>query len=273
MIKRSLMILVVLCAGIIPASAAVWTVNVADFQFTPSQLTILQGDTVIWINTLGFHNVHHKCDPSLFGNDAASSPWTYQFIFNVATGLYPYECEIHPDMMQGSITVNRRGRWNVTVQSFSFRPANLTIMHGDTVTWNAIGGFHNVHHNATPSLFGLPAASAPWTYSFIFNGGDSTYHYVCQVHPSTMQGSVSVLAPIVPAAPLGLTAQPSADLSTVNLNWSGVCGTRGYNIYRSSDVSPVSFPVFLGSTSDTVWMDTIAPESSARYFYQVISNN
>jgi plastocyanin len=80
----------------------------------------------------------------------------------------------------------------VTVQNFSFTPADLTIAHGDTVIWNAIGGFHNVHHLGTPSLFGTDPASAPWTYQFIFNdSGDSTFHYQCDIH-TMMQGTVTV---------------------------------------------------------------------------------
>ena len=79
----------------------------------------------------------------------------------------------------------------VTVQNFSFTPANLTIHQGDTVVWHAIGGFHSVHHLG--GLFGTHAGNAPWFYQFIFSSiGDSTFHYVCQVHPDQMQGTITV---------------------------------------------------------------------------------
>jgi hypothetical protein len=82
----------------------------------------------------------------------------------------------------------------VDVHNFEFVPANLTIAHGDTVHWHCSAGFHSVHHAATPSLFGRPAAAAPWDYSFTFNSiGDSTFHYICEVHPAAMQGTVTVL--------------------------------------------------------------------------------
>ena len=81
----------------------------------------------------------------------------------------------------------------VRVQNFSFTPADLTIMHGDTVVWDCILGLHDVHHNATPSLFGNAPASAPWTYSFVFDSiGDSTFHYICTIHSTLMHGSITV---------------------------------------------------------------------------------
>ncbi|MDD5087268.1 MAG: T9SS type A sorting domain-containing protein [bacterium] len=82
----------------------------------------------------------------------------------------------------------------VTVQNFSFDPANLSIAHGDTVIWQCTSGFHNVHHLGTPSLFGNTAASSPWTYMFAFSDiGDSVFHYDCEIHPAMMQGTVTVL--------------------------------------------------------------------------------
>jgi plastocyanin len=90
----------------------------------------------------------------------------------------------------------------VTVQDFSFSPANLTISHGDTVVWNCTNGFHNVHHLGNPSRFGTAAASAPWTYQFAFSDvGDSVFHYECQIHPSQMQGTVTVQPLAAPERP------------------------------------------------------------------------
>jgi plastocyanin len=99
--------------------------------------------------------------------------------------------------------------WNVDVHNFAFVPANLTIAHGDTVHWHNSSGFHSVHHNRTPALFGIAAGSAPWDYTFVFNSiGDSTFHYICEVHPSTMQGTVTVQ----PAASIHLTAPNGGEI-------------------------------------------------------------
>ncbi|HEY3294474.1 MAG TPA: T9SS type A sorting domain-containing protein [bacterium] len=87
-----------------PALAAIDSVVVQNFSFTPANLTINEGDTVVWHNISGFHNVHHL--GGLFGNTAASAPWFYQFVFSgVGDSTFHYECQIHPTLMQGTITV------------------------------------------------------------------------------------------------------------------------------------------------------------------------
>ena len=89
-----------------PASATVHNVEVADFAFSPANLTIAPGDTVVWTNILGFHSVHHTGTPSLFGNAPAPAPWVYEHDFATEPpGVYPYICEVHPTMMQGTITI------------------------------------------------------------------------------------------------------------------------------------------------------------------------
>jgi plastocyanin len=250
------------------ATATVWNVNVANFQFSPSQLTVLQGDTIIWSNTQGTHGIVSDCDPAAFGFAAASSPWTYQLIADIPVGSYAYHCPVHPTQMLGNLTIHPRGTWHVTVQNFSFTPANITITQGDTVVWNNIGGFHDVHDLGTPSRFGNAAANAPWTYSFIF-GADTippgTYTYECTVHH--FQGTVHLLLPAPLSAPANLAIYAQDSTSThVQLWWGSVCGASGYEVLRSSDVSSDPFPVSLGVTSDTTITDSTA---SDRAFYLV----
>ncbi len=83
-------------------------IDVANFSFTPSQLTINVGDTVVWTNSEGIHNVDgnlidYPDNPESFGNGVGPAGWTYQFIFTIA-GDYNYQCSVHPSMV-GSITV------------------------------------------------------------------------------------------------------------------------------------------------------------------------
>jgi plastocyanin len=76
--------------------------------------------------------------------------------------------------------------------SNDFTPSAITIDVGDTVTWNNIGGEHNVHFD--DGSFDQPAnpADSRWTVQRTFNtpGG---FSYVCEEH-SNMTGTVTVNA-------------------------------------------------------------------------------
>lgn len=82
-----------------------WDVAVTNFSFTPANITVAPGDTVVWTNTAGLHSVHHTGTPSLFDNNPANAPWTYSFVFNLPAATYPYICEVHPSQMTGTVTV------------------------------------------------------------------------------------------------------------------------------------------------------------------------
>lgn len=92
------------------AAQTTHTVIVRNFEFDPASLEIEAGDTVVWSNEEGFHNVNGTTDtfpgnPDGFGNTPAGAPWTYEFTFDTA-GDYDYQCDVHPAQMQGSVTVN-----------------------------------------------------------------------------------------------------------------------------------------------------------------------
>ena len=98
---------------------------------------------------------------------------------------------------QTSHTVNVGGQMDV------FAPSSLTIYVGDTVTWDNIGGYHNV--NATlatypnnPEGFGNSVSSSSWTFQWIFTV-PGMYSYQCDPHVGMgMIGSINVQAISVP---------------------------------------------------------------------------
>lgn len=95
-----------------------YTVVASGTSFTPSSLTINQGDTVQWNNASGFHNVNgtqttYPSNPESFGNGPASAPWTYVFVFNTV-GTYNYRCDVHGVGMSGTITVQATTAVNET---------------------------------------------------------------------------------------------------------------------------------------------------------------
>jgi gliding motility-associated-like protein len=88
-----------------------WVVNTAGNTFgANTNLSINIGDTVIWNNTGGFHNVNatlatYPGNPEGFGNAVAGAGWSFQWIFTIA-GTYDYQCDPHLALgMVGEITV------------------------------------------------------------------------------------------------------------------------------------------------------------------------
>jgi plastocyanin len=103
-------------------------VSVTSNQYTPSSLTIEQGDIVVWTNNGGNHNVNgttntFPSNPEGFGNSVGAG-WTYEFTFNTA-GEYDYQCDPHVGLgMVGSITVN----------AASSTPANDDVCDAEEIT-------------------------------------------------------------------------------------------------------------------------------------------
>lgn len=85
-------------------------VSVVNNRFDPKEITINAGDTVIWTNSQGSHNVDglqsvFPNNPESFGN-AVGSGWTYQFVFT-KEGTYDYHCDPHAGYgMVGKVFVN-----------------------------------------------------------------------------------------------------------------------------------------------------------------------
>lgn len=104
-------------------------IEVFSFGFDPMQLTIQAGDTVVWTNTGGSHNVNGTIEtfpenPEGFGNEVGDAPWTYSHIFTIE-GTYDYQCNPHAGIMQGTIIVegNVSSTSNLTSKSVSVYPS------------------------------------------------------------------------------------------------------------------------------------------------------
>lgn len=84
-----------LAAGSTQAATAVVTLNtVPDNLFTPQSVTIRVGDTVVWNNVAGIHNVNSDT-PGLFTSGSpAAAPWTFSHTFT-STGTFGYHCQPH----------------------------------------------------------------------------------------------------------------------------------------------------------------------------------
>jgi plastocyanin len=89
------------------------TVNAGSYYYSPSALTINQGDTVEWVNDGGFHDVNADIstissvsfnNPVSFQSSATGSVGAviYTHIFTVP-GTYNYDCSIGNHAVQGMI--------------------------------------------------------------------------------------------------------------------------------------------------------------------------
>ena len=113
--RHILLVVVFLLGAIVPGSLVevstseevVVTVDSTNLRFSPSSVTITEGDSVrfFWSGELLAHNA--VAEDGLFDSGDTSRNVDYIFTFEMGmTGTYEYVCEPHEDMgMVGSITV------------------------------------------------------------------------------------------------------------------------------------------------------------------------
>jgi plastocyanin len=89
------------------------SISVNALSFSPDNLEISAGDTVVWTNSSDSHNVNgtqgtFPDNPASFGNDVGTN-WTYSFVFT-EPGTYNYQCDPHASAgMDGQIIVTESG--------------------------------------------------------------------------------------------------------------------------------------------------------------------
>ena len=204
--------------------SAVHNVTVSSNTFTPAVLNIEAGDTVIFTNTSGFHNV--KADNGSFrcstdcetlpgdgGGALSTDAWVAEITFNTV-GNFNYFCEQHGGIggsgMSGVINVvapTTGTIHEVHSSDFLFSPNDLEIEVGDFVNFINDNGFHNVRaddgsfvcsEGCLGSGFNLPssASSNNWNFYIPFNQVSES-RYFCEPHGgpggSGMSGIIRVL--------------------------------------------------------------------------------
>ena len=174
-----------------------------DPYFSPGQLVIEVGDTVVWNNIQGWHDITTTSGPEDFSYGPAGSGWTHQFVFTQA-GVYDYECSVgsHALTQFGTITVvEEQTKYTIVAGGTPdsdtpdpyFSPNQLTIQAGDTVVWNNIQGWHDITTTSGPEDFSYDPAGSGWTHQFIFTQV-GVYDYECSVgsHALTQFGTINV---------------------------------------------------------------------------------
>jgi plastocyanin len=177
---------IVVLRGAMPAAGAVvtWSATGTGASMTPNvETTGPDGiSTSMW--HLGTDVGTQQAQAAVTGADGSPVPFT-------ATAVAP----------GGGGGGGGGGSSPVTIQlrddggNNRFEPANVTIPVGTTVTWDWVGGIHNVMPTGNPVFTGSGnPVSAPHTFSQTFST-PGTYLYFCVVHGSPsggMRGTIVV---------------------------------------------------------------------------------
>jgi plastocyanin len=117
--KRSVPVIASIAVLALPPSAlaanqAVTTTSMPTDRFSPTSVTVTQGESVTWSNTDGQHNVHFDDNSFLQPPDPLQwdTRWTVSRTFN-AIGSFRYYCDVHGGPggagMSGTVVVNAPG--------------------------------------------------------------------------------------------------------------------------------------------------------------------
>jgi len=105
-----------------------YTVNARAATWEPKNLTIVQGDSVTWINdNQGMHNVNgtqesFPWNPESFGLMPVGANWVYGHRFNIP-GTYSFRCDMYPSTMGGVLIVQEvLGITELETGTFSISP-------------------------------------------------------------------------------------------------------------------------------------------------------
>ena len=81
-----------------------YNINIQDFAYSPKDITIKVGDTVIWTNKDSVKHTVTSDSGNMIDSELLSQGQTYSQTFTQA-GTYSYYCKPHP-YMKGSVIVN-----------------------------------------------------------------------------------------------------------------------------------------------------------------------
>lgn len=107
--KQTVLLLVAICTFAFLSPAATYTINVADFSFSPTTLTVHPGDMITWVWVSGSHTTTSTTIPSgatAWDNPINATNTSFTYTVPAITGTYNYHCTPHASMgMTGSFTV------------------------------------------------------------------------------------------------------------------------------------------------------------------------
>ena len=246
--KIILPLFALLLSAVAPAWAADHQVTLSGLSFSPSALTINQGDTVTFTYAGGSMPHNAVADDGSFNSgSASSSAWTYTTPAFNTTGAFRYYCVIHGAPggvgMSGTITVQSYNPPPPPDFSVAAQSGSATVTQGasatDTITITPTNGFSG---NVAFTTSGLPSGV---TASF----GSST-------------ATSSVLT---------LNASASATTGISNITVTGTSGSLTHSVPISLTVNAAAsnFSIVPGITGS--WY--LPAQSGHGFNVEVLANN
>lgn len=185
-----------LVLGLVPAEIHAETVEVdiSNFAFNPSTITVQVGDEVVWTN---LDAVAHTTtsDTGLWDSGNLNQGETFRMTFS-SPGTFPYHCSIHP-FMTGSVVVEAAANQPPTV-SLTAPADGATFTPSDSITLSAIAGDEDgavvqVEFFDGESSLGT-VADAPYEIRMTFAEGEHNFTAVATDNEgaSTTSGAVTV---------------------------------------------------------------------------------
>src|SRR5215203_3823787 len=107
------------------AQGQTMTVSIEDFFFSPANMTVAPGTTVMWVNN-GQAPHTSTADDGTWDSGTLQPGKSFSFTFDQA-GTYTYHCSIHPDMT-GTITVSAGGGGGASASGASGGGASASSM-------------------------------------------------------------------------------------------------------------------------------------------------
>lgn len=254
--QRLALVLFALLLSLPAARAATVQVDAFNFAFSPAEVNINVGDTVIWTGLAGGHNV--VADDGSFNSGNAA---TFQHTFNSA-GSFPYVCQPHQFIgMTGVVNVGggggeQRGTLKLTGTAFNVvegSSLNLQVLrvNGDdgavSVSYAVAAGTAQAADftAASGTLTWADNDDDPKTITVITNEdaaaeGNETVR-VTLSNPTggaTLENAIATLTiqdddlgGAVPTAPANLQAHGHST-AEIMLTWTDASGETGYRIER-----------------------------------------
>ena len=234
-------------------------INAGNFYYTPSALTINSGDTIVWLNDGGFHNVNFIAstitglsfgNPESFISAPTNDDTLYTHVFTLP-GTYNYDCSVGSHASNGMV-------------------GSLNVMNNTTYTSVVVETFGDIN---------VDGSTTPWEYldswaykdgsgSVTFSGGNWIFGGVNCTDGSTTTYASSCPYPLCPTPSNSGCTDPNASnydsLATVD---DGSC------IYTSS---PIFFSEYAEGSSNNkyfeVYNPTVDTVDLSLYAYPNVSN-